>query len=698
MILEQLLDGKDHRIGELADALESSPRLVRYELSEATAFLEQEGFPLPENDRMRGVSLTLSERERQELLEKLAKLDSYEYAMDQDERCTAIQLLLLAAGRYLTGQYLAEELGVSKSSINKDLALLRARLEGSGIVLDGKSGKGVSLSGDEDALRRHCLQLVQKNLDFTAFLEEGGQRPAIVERYARALFCQPYLPDLLESIHVLERDSIGKWFTYDSLRLVGLSLAVAMTRAEAGRRLEPRGDTAPVQITREYLFAVALRDRLKEQFGVELDGPECDNIAILLAGAKYMEPEPYLKEDWAAIQVLLDRLVHLMEEKLGLAFTEDEELYNALQAHLGPAVFRIRHHIPIANPNLGEVERNYPEYLEAVDVSLNELGSALLSGIQRDDVGYLALHFCASAERIKRTLPVSRVAIVCVHGAGTASLMRELVCSRFKNLRVAAVATYTDLQSLEKLGVDFVISSTSIPGCRIPWVRVNAIPSREDYAEIGRMIYEHSARKRPESRAAAFFEDVLQVTRRCCEVSDLEGYMAALADCFTANGMQVRLDRVQPSLAQLLGPEHIRLGVRAENWEAAVRAACAVLEEGGCVTDEFTRSAVESVREAGPYIVICKGVALVHGQMACGVHRLSMSLVTLAHPVCFHHPQNDPVRLVLCLAPVDNWSHIEALRGVLALLDRYDIEMLCGEKEPVSLYRYLKESSDSNGT
>ena len=48
---------------------------------------------------------------------------------------------------------------------------------------------------------------------------------------------------------------------------------------------------------------------------IHISAGEVYALAILLAGAKYVTPEPYLKEDWAGVQVLLDRLVRGMSEE-----------------------------------------------------------------------------------------------------------------------------------------------------------------------------------------------------------------------------------------------------------------------------------------------------------------------------------------------------------------------------------------------
>ena len=86
---------------------------------------------------------------------------------------------------------------------------------------------------------------------------------------------------------------------------------------------------------------------------------------------------------------------------------------------------------------------------------------------------------------------------------------------------------------------------------------------------------------------------------------------------------------MQPALAQLLSPQKLLCRRRAAGWEDAVRQACAVLVQAGDVTEEFTISAIQSVRSAGPYIVIMPGVAAgAAEELGKGRKAPAMSLVT----------------------------------------------------------------------
>lgn len=116
-----------------------------------------------------------------------------------------------------------------------------------------------------------------------------------------------------------------------------------------------------------------------------------------------------------------------------------------------------------------------------------------------------------------------------------------------------------------------------------------------------------------------------------------------------------------PSLSALLVPEAIRIGAVARDWRAAVRIAGDALVASGATEPAYTDQMIATVEQLGPYIVIAPGIALAHARPSPAVRRVGMSLATLAGPVEFGNRQNDPVRLVVGLAALDEESHVEAL-------------------------------------
>jgi PTS system ascorbate-specific IIA component len=77
---------------------------------------------------------------------------------------------------------------------------------------------------------------------------------------------------------------------------------------------------------------------------------------------------------------------------------------------------------------------------------------------------------------------------------------------------------------------------------------------------------------------------------------------------------------------------------------------------------------VATVEQLGPYIVIAPGIALAHSRPSPAVLRAGLSLVTHLEPVPFGHRENDPVRLVVGLAALDEEGHVTALSTLAEFL------------------------------
>lgn len=67
---------------------------------------------------------------------------------------------------------------------------------------------------------------------------------------------------------------------------------------------------------------------------------------------------------------------------------------------------------------------------------------------------------------------------------------------------------------------------------------------------------------------------------------------------------------------------------------------------------------VEVIEQFGAYVVIAPGLALAHARPGADVISEGMSLVTLAEPVSFGHPHNDPVSVVVGLAVQAADAHV----------------------------------------
>jgi len=138
----------------------------------------------------------------------------------------------------------------------------------------------------------------------------------------------------------------------------------------------------------------------------------------------------------------------------------------------------------------------------------------------------------------------------------------------------------------------------------------------------------------------------------------------------------------------------IELGVTVDDWHEAVRLAGAALERSGAATPAYADEMIRMIEEHGPYVVIAPGLALAHARPGPAVVADGLAIVTLASPVNFGHPHNDPVRVVLGLAIKEARTHLAAVAELANVFNDSDaIEALASATTAEQVQRIMGVSS-----
>lgn len=140
----------------------------------------------------------------------------------------------------------------------------------------------------------------------------------------------------------------------------------------------------------------------------------------------------------------------------------------------------------------------------------------------------------------------------------------------------------------------------------------------------------------------------------------------------------------------------IELGATASDWREAVRLAGAALVRSGATQDSYTARMIQVIDEFGAYIVIAPGLALAHARPGADVTREGLSVVTLAEPVAFGHPHNDPVSVVLGLAVTTPESHVTSVADLANVFnDAAAIPAVASAATPDDVRRVLNAPDES---
>jgi len=108
----------------------------------------------------------------------------------------------------------------------------------------------------------------------------------------------------------------------------------------------------------------------------------------------------------------------------------------------------------------------------------------------------------------------------------------------------------------------------------------------------------------------------------------------------------------------------VEIHAAAPDWRAAVNLAGLVLARSGAATPDYAGEMIRMIEEHGPYVVIAPGLALAHARPGPAVLADGLAVVTLAEPVNFGHPHNDPVSVVLGLAIKSADAHLKTVANL----------------------------------
>ncbi len=150
-------------------------------------------------------------------------------------------------------------------------------------------------------------------------------------------------------------------------------------------------------------------------------------------------------------------------------------------------------------------------------------------------------------------------------------------------------------------------------------------------------------------------------------------------------------------ILDLLKTDNIKIKVKANNWKEVVEKAGKLLKDADYVEERYIKAMKDAIIDNGPYVVIGKGIALLHARPEDGVNKMGMSLVTLKEPVEFGNENNDPVKIAFAFCAEDNKKHINAIADLSQVLMEEDsVNKIAEMKSSEEIIDYIKRSVEKN--
>ncbi|MDY0393609.1 PTS sugar transporter subunit IIA [Virgibacillus halophilus] len=121
-------------------------------------------------------------------------------------------------------------------------------------------------------------------------------------------------------------------------------------------------------------------------------------------------------------------------------------------------------------------------------------------------------------------------------------------------------------------------------------------------------------------------------------------------------------------LRELVTVDDIEIGIKADNWEEAIRKSSERLLEKGAIETTYVDSMIKVLNENGPYIVLGNHIALAHTRPEFGANELGLSFSTLNPPVPFGAKHFDPIKLIITFSATDSDSHLMLISELATIL------------------------------
>ncbi|WP_097043169.1 BglG family transcription antiterminator [Terribacillus aidingensis] len=644
-----------------------SERTLRNELFLINDYLAQNDYPQIITARGKGLKLNLSEKERKRLLFNIGDEITHAY-YGPNERFLALLLDIVNPLTTTILYEMGEKLQVSKSTLDEDMRRLRLFVKDHNISVVSLPKQGVVLHGDERSIRAILYKVITNMVDIDYLMRSVDTEVVLSIPNRLGLdYLDAKVLNTMRKLYdeVLERCKIKVNHVYRNQ--VILLLGIWKRRVQEDEKIIEYCDfdignmKGPIK---DFISSIC------SEF--DLDIPLSEREYITAAIESFNPKDMNNSFDWVTAQLLAIQLIEHVEKMTGIPFSQrEEDLYEGLYKHITGLLSRAKNDIQASNPLKETIKESYTELYQAVSCFRKQIEKHTKKTLSEDEIGFLTVYFSTSASWWKQEKQSFYQAVVlCNHGLSTGKLLAANLKEHF-NIDIIAVLSSHELSFIDKLDVDLVFTTIPILYKRKPLLVLNPILRESDRKEIKAFLQKNKDKRRVVSNnldATKLMQDVLSLMIESGGQITKESYQR-LEETFISHHLKINTREIQPMLQDILKESNILLNQECKDWKETITKSAELLLKESVIEESYITAMIQSVEEYGPYIVVGKYLALAHARPEDGVNKLGVSVMTLKEPVNFGNLDNDPVRIIFCLAAVDAYSHLNVMRNLIDLIN-----------------------------
>ena len=494
-ILKLLLqENKFYTTADMGAKLSVSSKTISRQLPKVEEILNAVGLQL-EKKSGAGIKVVGSEVKRYALSKQLQSGEKSEYT--PNERRSIIISKLLSSREPIKLFVLSSAVHVTDSTISNDLDKLEAWFYEQGLKLLRKPGLGVSLLGDERDLRRAIVRYIYEHVGEERLLNlmqdnlPDEQPVAKVSKFLLELIDAGEWRRLEQMIRVTEND-LGYKLSDNAFIGLVVHLSLVLRRIKNHEAIKLDAEICSrVKNTREFSAAKKLADKISSAFAVEVPKSEICYITMHILGARSRYSSASLGKismmDNFRLVTLARQIMKRAAKITGRDIDKNQSLLAGLVNHLAPTISRLKMHMDIRNPLLGEIQTHYPELMSLTKKCVVEVEEEVGSTLPDAEIAYIAMHLGAALSDSEKFLhAVHRVVVACPTGMGTSRLLASRLRANFPTLKIVDEVPILEINAdyIAAKDFEFIISTVPIPraDCRV--LVVNAAMIDEDKKKI----------------------------------------------------------------------------------------------------------------------------------------------------------------------------------------------------------------------
>ncbi|MCF1684652.1 MAG: PRD domain-containing protein [Tetragenococcus koreensis] len=363
---------------------------------------------------------------------------------------------------HLSYQQLSEEYFVSRSSIANDISYIKRLFSKEDLSLTFDNS-GTFFAGNEIQVQKLLKRIILQH-----------------EEVMNIDDC--LIKQIADVFHkAIEKREID--IPESHIENIVVSIYLIISRSKKGYQIQLDGKNQFGRLFLEFDKYPIVYDLLKEiesQGIYHFSSEEAQHLTYLIVGSGmrfFLKDEKIPFSFRERIRILIQKV----SEGISTDLSQDKHLEEDVVVHLYQLFLRSEAQTTIVNPLINEIKQMYPSLFGVVWFALSDFCKTYQISLSDDEVGFVAIHFQAAVERLKK---MNKILFVCPNGIGTSSYVSAKIRRILPDINSIETVSTSKLKNMEISDVDFIISTVPINEQRKPIVTISPMVTAKDMKKI----------------------------------------------------------------------------------------------------------------------------------------------------------------------------------------------------------------------